>query len=1154
MTMRFNRLDLIKYGKFSDRAVEFPAAQQDFHLIIGPNEAGKSTLRSAIVDLLFGIPTRSVHSFLHPLNELRLGAYISNASDTLEFHRTKALKQTLRSPLDAVLSESTLTPFLGTADRSFFDQMFGLDHTRLVSGGNSILSAENDVGQILFQSAAGVASLGKIRDALVAEADKLWAPRKANDRAYYIAADQLEKASTALKEATVRTKVWVEANSKVESLQAALNSERERHQQLQSERSSLERIRRLAPFLLALRDNENNLADLGEVIDLPIEAAATLATAEKELTITHQRQELRKGEVNKITEDLATIHVDEAVLEIADDISNLDNLRLQYRAYERDIASRKIEIATLWQDVCRACTQMGWTSDSESAISQRLPTTLIQRELSRLIRDRGGMIQILRAAEQAEKNKLSEIKVLATQRNDLQIGEVKPALRAALANAKSLGDTEATLQKLQATLTKTKSALEGLLRELGQWSMPLPELMALQPPSQEKVNRLLQERQVLNAERKTELQRLNNQTAEVARIELQISQFKELHQPTTPEAVIEARRERDASWQAIKTGEINLQQEGKKFEASIVVADTVADRRLDDVEEATELQSLNHLLERAMQSLAMIEGQCSQLEGYLQLFDDRWTQEALSLGLVGMPLENIGTWILKREKALTTAAAYQDAQDDVDLLCRSIAESKLNLVKALQEAELLVIETDNLSVLCVQAELYIQAIDSAKVRHETLTAQLLAAQSIESTLKQATEHAKTEESRWTEAWSTMLAKAGLSPDSDSGAVESALELIGQIAEKLENMRKIQIQRIDTMNADLKEFSVDANRLTHSIAPELKEHSAEQIAHTLANRLTRARESLAENSRLKEALRVANSQVLEAKESSQTATASLKPLMERAGVNTTVLLNEAIVRSDEQRRLNAETANAKAALLSGGDGLTRMQIEAEIDAAKLSLLAAELTRINDELSDTVQRQTTLAADNANALRVLSEIGGSDAAIQAEAQRQEAIAQMSDVAERYVKVFTAGRLLRWSIDRYREEKQGPLLHRASTIFSTLTSGAFSKLIVDFEREPMVLEGLRSAGKPVGISGLSDGTRDQLYLALRLAALEMHLEQAMPLPFIADDLFINYDDVRSKAGFEALKALSEQTQVIFLSHHEHLIPVVQAVFGKQVNVVFL
>ena len=1152
--MRFNRLDLIKYGKFSERSVEFPVAKQDFHLIVGPNEAGKSTLRSAIVDLLFGIPIRSVHGFLHPLNELRLGAYISNASGTLEFHRAKAPRQTLRSPLDAVLSDTALAAFLGTADRSFFDQMFGLDHTRLVSGGNSILSAENDVGQILFQSAAGVASLGKIRDELVAEADKLWAPRRSNDRAYYIAADQLEKASTALKEATVRTKVWVEANSKVESLQEALSSERERHQQLQSQRSSLERIRRLAPFLIALRDNENNLAELGEIIELPIEAAITLATAEQELAIAHQRLELRKGEVNKIIEDLAKIEVDEAVLEIAADISNLDNLRLQYRAYERDIANRKIEMTSLWQDVCRACTQLGWTSDSESAIVQRLPTTLIQRELSRLIRDRGGMIQILRAAEQAEKNKLSEINALSTQRDELQIGEVKPALRAALANAKSFGDTEVTIQKLQAILTKAKSALEGSLLELGQWNMPLPELMALQPPSQEKVSRLMQERQALNAERKTELLSLKNQTAEVSRIELQIFQFKELHQPTTPEAVIEARQERDASWQAIKTGQLDLQQEAQKLEAKIIIADKAADKRLDDVGEVTELQSLNQLLARAKQSLTMIEVQCSQLEGDIQLFDDRWAQDAVSLSLVGIPLDNIGAWILKREKVVTAAAAYQDAQDDIDLLCRSIAESRLNIAMALKEVELVVVETDNLSVLCVQAENHIQAIDSAKIRHETLSAQLLAAQSNESTLKEATENAKAEESRWTEAWTRILAKAGLSPDSDTGMVEAALELIDQIAEKLEKMRQIQIERIDTMKADLKAFFIEAIRLTQIVAPEFKEQSAEQIAQTLANRLVHARESFAESSRLKEALRVANSQVLEAKELSQTATASLKPLMERADVDSTALLNEAIVRSDEQRRLNAEIITAKSALLNGGDGLTRMQIEAEIDAANLVQLTAELTLINDELSDTVNRQTTLAADNANALRVLSEIGGSDTATQAEAQRQEAIAQMSDVAERYVKVFTAGRLLRWSIDRYREDKQGPLLNSASTIFSTLTLGSFSKLIVDFEREPMVLEGLRSDGKPVGISGMSDGTRDQLYLALRLAALEMHLEQAMPLPFIADDLFINYDDARSKAGFEALRTLSEHTQVIFLSHHDHLIPTVQSVFGSHVNVVVL
>ena len=89
-------------------------------------------------------------------------------------------------------------------------------------------------------------------------------------------------------------------------------------------------------------------------------------------------------------------------------------------------------------------------------------------------------------------------------------------------------------------------------------------------------------------------------------------------------------------------------------------------------------------------------------------------------------------------------------------------------------------------------------------------------------------------------------------------------------------------------------------------------------------------------------------------------------------------------------------------------------------------------------------------------------------------------------------------------------------------------------------------------IAIEGLSDGTRDQLYLALRLAALELHLQQAPTMPFIADDLFINYDDDRSRAGLEALAELSTMTQVIFLTHHDHLVPVAQSVFGPNLNVI--
>lgn len=70
--MRITRLDLLRYGKFTDKSVELPHADKDFHLIVGPNEAGKSTIRNAIQELLFGIETRSSYNFLHPHSALNL--------------------------------------------------------------------------------------------------------------------------------------------------------------------------------------------------------------------------------------------------------------------------------------------------------------------------------------------------------------------------------------------------------------------------------------------------------------------------------------------------------------------------------------------------------------------------------------------------------------------------------------------------------------------------------------------------------------------------------------------------------------------------------------------------------------------------------------------------------------------------------------------------------------------------------------------------------------------------------------------------------------------------------------------------------------------------------------------------------------------------
>jgi uncharacterized protein YhaN len=86
------------------------------------------------------------------------------------------------------------------------------------------------------------------------------------------------------------------------------------------------------------------------------------------------------------------------------------------------------------------------------------------------------------------------------------------------------------------------------------------------------------------------------------------------------------------------------------------------------------------------------------------------------------------------------------------------------------------------------------------------------------------------------------------------------------------------------------------------------------------------------------------------------------------------------------------------------------------------------------------------------------------------------------------------------------------------------------------------------------MSDGTTDQLYLALRIAAIEDYLDHAEPMPFIADDLFINFDDKRAAAGFQVLNELAKKTQVLFFTHHGHLLDVARKTLGASISTVAL
>ena len=1148
--MRIDRLDLIKYGKFTNASLTFPATPLDFHLIVGPNEAGKSTLRSAILDLLFGIPARTALNFLHPHNELRLGATISAADGTaLTFQRTKGLKNTLRTPQDAPLPEASLDTLLGGADRRFFDQMFGLDHPRLVQGGNDILNAENDIGQVLFQSAAGIASLGQVRDALEAEADELWAPKRSASRAYYAAATRLDEAKSALQQATVRTKEWTQAHEQAEQASQALATAGEQLAALNTTRTRLERVRRLAPYLRELREHEQRLAELGAVADLPADALSVLEHAEQVLALNRHTLALREQERSEAAQQRAAIVIDHDILARADEVEHLATLRVRHDRLPHELARCETDLVALQAQAARLFRELGW-SDTD----QQIPSLPQRRELDALVRNASTIAQTWQASLAELQSKQDELAALDSQLTQLGNGEVSASLRAALQQARSLGDDSAQANRLAAAVERAQLAWETSLQNLGCDASDYARLIAQPIPDATVTGQAAQAQREAQAELRTAKQRLAQLEHEADQAELAVTQYQALHQPVTPEALIQARSRRDQAWQHIKTGHTPVADAAPTFEPLLHDADRLADLRLDQADALAGLQARRHEAERSRLAVNAQRQQCQTLQADVERLEHAWQAHMTPLALSDMTPDAMLGWLKRFEQTQRDATTLATAQQEQARFLQDAEQAHQSLWQALRDEGLTLPDGESLAALILRADQHVKELDSARVRHDMLQTQRTATRTRLDTLTRQEQDARAAHSRWQSAWHNALTACTLPHSASPQTAQDALDLIAELDDSLRAATDLRTNRLDTLRAELTALQEQATNLASALAPDLSTQTPADISRQLSLRLEQARQAQATARQLDTVIATADAHIREANSAMTEARASVQPLLNRAGVDNHEQLRQAITLSDQQRTLAQAAEAGLSKLLVDGDGLDRSRIEQEVQQCDLASLPATLAQINEQLTQLQAQQNALSAEHAKAHTQLAAISGSDTAAQCEARRQESLAQMADAAERYIRVKTASRLLRWSIDRYREQKQGPMLTRAGELFAQLTQGSFERLSVDFDQSPMVLQGRRDDGRLVPISGMSDGTRDQLYLALRLAALELHLGHATALPLIADDLFINYDDARTRAGLSVLSQLSRQTQVIFLTHHESVALAVQDMLGADINVVSL
>jgi len=1112
--MRISRLDLLRYGKFTDKSVSLPKTDKDFHLIVGPNEAGKSTLRNAILDLLFGIETRSRYNFLHAHSEMRLGAAIEQGDTALDFIRTKARNKTLQTATGSALPDSVLTPYLGQIDRDFFDQMFGLNHERLVQGGQDILSASNDMGQILFQAAAGVGSLGQIRDKLEAEANSLWAKRKSGDREYYAAAAELEQAEAALKAATVRTKDWQEASSKVRQIGDDLAQARKHYKALEQERIGLERVRRTAPMLNTLNELEHALSEVGQVITLPEDAAELLTRAERDIAIATQSAQLFEGQRDELSEKIATLHPDKSVLERSADIEALFELRQQLRSVDTDIAKREGEVQVLWQEVQESVRQLGWPDEDEETVSKWLPGTLLKSTLSKLIRRHEALAQALATSDEALRQREEEVKTIDLQIEALPLADIPAALVDALATARALGDVLAQEKQFETQIGRLQRDFDTASHALSPWSHDPDTLQKLSPPTQDEINALTKRGSDLEAKEATMQQRLTELKSEIATLQLEITQYKAAHHPVTLADVQQVRSSRDETWKSIKSGAIALQENASGYESQVAESDALSDQRHDRAQAETELQLKLDQLERLRQQVTDQSLRQQHQAEALAKFDQDWVEQSNTLGLQGMPLLKVNSWRSARDKVLMTAAALAEAQSAQNSLLERAAQVGAALAEILKSMQG---QTGSLKLsgLILLADERVKTATRSQERRDALLEQKISAQSSIVDLTSRKVQAQAAVLAWENEFHKNLTLTHLPASTPVDAAQDALDLFDRMQGHLQKIRDIRVNRIGAMRLALKDFDQQAQALSATLAPDLASESAPHIALALNQRLKEMQSLSQELNRLTLEMKDVVSKHGAAIAQIASGHASLKPLINLSATTDNDGLRLAIANSDRFRSLASQIDQTTKQLSSVGDGLSRKALASELEAADVSVISSQLTDLKNQIDDIVDKQNAFSGALNAAQATLEKIAGQADSARAESQRQEALARMVNAVNRFIKVHTSAKLLRWSIERFRESKQGPMLSRASDVFMALTQGAFCKLAVDYESDPLKLSGQRATGELVDIEGMSEGTRDQLYLALRLAALELHLQKTIALPFIADDLFINYDDGRAKAG---------------------------------------
>lgn len=1144
--MRLRRLDLARYGKFTDRVIDFgerPADGPDLHVVYGPNEAGKSTAFAAFLDLLFGIDARSRYNFLHPYPAMRVGASLELSGVVRELARIKRPQRSLLDAAGQPLQEGVLAGELGGIDRASYRTMFSLDDETLEAGGESILASKGDLGQLLFSASAGLADLARTLVDLRAEADRFY---KFHARGGELSA--MKDALAGLKArrdeidtlASTYMRLMEARDLKASQYETAL-AERGR---IRLRMDEVQRNLNALPRMAALRDIGESLEALAGLAEPPpgwVDILPGLRERESEFK---RRGDGIEGEISLITSELEGMVVDETALRLADRLDRLAELRARAVTADLDIPARRRELGRVERDVSATLMRLGRVDEPDPAVL--LIDAGLAAELRELIATRSGIAAEARSAAEEQGDAVHRLAQSQAAYRDAGGGEGGAgtwlaAVRGALESVR--GSDHAARRKLaDRTARQHREAMAQHVAALLPWRGVIEELAALRVPADEVVG-----------SRATELRELRGlidaRVAEAARIdaertrrEAELSASKKVAGVVSDEEAAAIRGAREAAWAEHR---LALDAElAVSFEATLRRDDVVTGARFGHERQVAKLHEAE----------ISVAGLLAQGAGVQKLLADARAREsgvqaeivarakALSPEMADdITPERLQAWLDLRLRALEAWNAVRGAEREARDATEDAASAHERLLRGLQAAAVPHDAAAELDSLVAAAQAALDREARLAARHEAVAA----CERDVATRERAVQKASAADRRWIARWTQACAACWLGGTGTPPAPEAVgdvLVALGELAPALTAAAGL-AGRIEDMERDLGEFEREVGELGAALEPAVDSGTLIERARQIADRIAAAetaRARVVERSAALAAARLRREQLAQEMSAHAEQAAGMMAFF---GVASLAEVADRLKEAERKAELQARRESAEREIREALRMASVEAAKAVLDAADQTALELEAGALALRFDEQDRHARELFAAEAEASSRLAAVGGDDAVAAIEEKRRTILLDIEDRSLRYLRLRAGIAAAEQALRAYRDKHRSSMMARASDAFRLLSRGAYQRLSTRPEKDADVLIAVGEDGSKLA-SDLSKGTRFQLYLALRAAGYYEYAQARPPVPFIADDIMETFDDFRAEEAFRLFAEMAGLGQVIYLTHHRHLCDIARQV----------